>query len=145
MPIHTPGKQILADLFVFNSKHTLFVENPNPGNMFSSLDNFLLILGILTLIALIPLINKSFANLNSIVERWCRKNLRVIRIQSLELAVPHRLIRPGVVQVPVRPSRMELPVVAVQHVVPLDVLAQPVEGAESDPLGLDDVAVDPRW
>ncbi len=91
MPIKTSGMQILSNLSSINRLQDHFVEKSNAGNTLISLDNIFLIFGIIILLALIPLISRLFANLNLVVERWCRKNLRVVRIQNLEFAVPHRL------------------------------------------------------
>lgn len=91
MPVHTSDMQILSDLPLINHWHAQSVEKFNQGSTLFSLDNLFLIVGIIILIILIPIVNRLFARLNLMVESWCHKNLRLVRIQSLELAVPHRL------------------------------------------------------
>ncbi len=99
MPAHASGMQILSDMPLLNRLQAQQFENFNQGNTLFSLDNLFLLVGIIILIALIPLVTRLFASLNLLVERWCHKNLQVVRIQSLELAVPHRLTNTLIVMV----------------------------------------------
>lgn len=91
MPIQTSTIQILSGLPRINRWHVQSVDKFTQGDALFSWDNLFLIAGIIILIALIPIVNRLFIRLNLMVERWCHRNLRLVRIQSLELAVPHRL------------------------------------------------------
>jgi small-conductance mechanosensitive channel len=50
------------------------------------------VVGIFLLLLLIPVVNKIFAGFHQSVESWCNKHLRVIRIHTMELILPKRLI-----------------------------------------------------
>jgi small-conductance mechanosensitive channel len=50
------------------------------------------VLGIFFLLLLIPIVNKIFTGFYQSFEDWCNENLRVIRIHTMELILPKRLI-----------------------------------------------------
>lgn len=55
------------------------------------MDYVIAIIGVLSLLFLIPLVNKLFTRLYKSIETWCQTRFQVIKIHNLELVLPTRL------------------------------------------------------
>ena len=69
------------------------LQETNPPGASDAIVYFVAILGFILSLVLIIVINKIFSGLYHPIENWCYSRLRVIRIFSLELILPKRLVR----------------------------------------------------
>ncbi|MFN2152896.1 MAG: hypothetical protein ACK2T5_14930, partial [Anaerolineales bacterium] len=69
------------------------LQETNPPGASEAIVYFVAILGFILSLFLIIIINKIFSGLYQPIEDWCYSRLRVIRIFSLELVFPKRLLQ----------------------------------------------------
>jgi small-conductance mechanosensitive channel len=69
------------------------LQDSNPPGASESLVYFVAILGLILSLTLIFIINKVFATFYKSMENWCYSRLQVVRVFTLELVFPQRLIQ----------------------------------------------------
>jgi len=69
------------------------LQESNPPGASEAIVYFVAILGFILSLTLILIINKVFSEFYRSVENWCYSRLRVVKIFSLELPLPQRLIQ----------------------------------------------------
>jgi len=79
--------QIWFDLWQQNPSFNNLTDETTPPVIY-----LITVLGIFFLLLLIPIVNKIFTGFYQSFEDWCNRNLRVVRIHTMELILPKRLI-----------------------------------------------------